>query len=240
MAKTAKKDDKVMDVSKPGASAPDASSRPVIVGHRTILQDPMVKSAETDESKEENVIVSTTAPTIKPISGSKSTAVEVKTDTPESTKAEKPVEPEPEVEAKPAKIANPAVVVQTDEPKDEPEKTDEPSEPPEESKDEAETKPASKSESSESDEAVTNAVAAQAANKTTEKEDKEAVAKMEAVEKLVTDKTYNLPIGEAKRKRNMSLGVLILLLIVAAALLYLAIDAEIIKTSIKLPIEFIK
>lgn len=39
-----KKDEtkKVFDVSKPGETAASASSRPVIVGHKTLLQDPMV------------------------------------------------------------------------------------------------------------------------------------------------------------------------------------------------------
>ncbi|HSX43808.1 MAG TPA: hypothetical protein VLE69_00705 [Candidatus Saccharimonadales bacterium] len=253
MAKTTKKDDKVMDVSKPGSSAPDASSRPVIVGHRTLLQDPMMKSAEPEADKEEKVIVSTTAPTIKPPSESKSDKVEVVGDSPESAKIEKSDvkesaketgEPKQD-ESKPL-----AVIESTEMEKDEtkPETDDEPKETEEqatteESKDEPkpDTEPEENSESSNSDEAATDVLAEQAAaKKTTDKEDKEAVARQEAVQKLVTDKTYNLPIGEAKRKRNMSLVVLLLLLIVAAALLYLAIDAEIIKTSIKLPVEFIK
>lgn len=45
MAKTDKDaDKKSMDVSKPGKSMPDLSARPVIVTHRPMVQDPMVKT----------------------------------------------------------------------------------------------------------------------------------------------------------------------------------------------------
>ncbi len=48
---------KTMDVAKPGKSAPDASSRPVIVSHRPEVKDPMVK---TDASIEETTPTETT------------------------------------------------------------------------------------------------------------------------------------------------------------------------------------
>src|SRR5688572_11245924 len=41
---------RVMDVSKPGKSAPDSSSRPIIVGHKPMIADPMV-NPEKDESE---------------------------------------------------------------------------------------------------------------------------------------------------------------------------------------------
>lgn len=41
--------DKPMDVTKPGKSAPDATARPVIVGHKPMVQqDPMVKDGKDD------------------------------------------------------------------------------------------------------------------------------------------------------------------------------------------------
>lgn len=49
--KTAKTS-KTMDVSHPQETVPDASARPLIVGNRSIIQDPMVKGAE-DNSDEE-------------------------------------------------------------------------------------------------------------------------------------------------------------------------------------------
>jgi hypothetical protein len=45
----ADKDKKTMDISKPGKSAPDTSSRPVIVTHSPTVQDPMVKTDQTPE-----------------------------------------------------------------------------------------------------------------------------------------------------------------------------------------------
>lgn len=46
-------DKKSMDVAKPGKSMPDLSARPVIVSHRPMVQDPMVKSeAKTEEPVE--------------------------------------------------------------------------------------------------------------------------------------------------------------------------------------------
>lgn len=35
---------KVFDVAKPGKSAPDASSRPIIIGHKPMIQDPMMSA----------------------------------------------------------------------------------------------------------------------------------------------------------------------------------------------------
>lgn len=45
-----KNDKQIMDVSKPGKSAPSASSKPIIVGHRTVVQDPMVTAAVDPEA----------------------------------------------------------------------------------------------------------------------------------------------------------------------------------------------
>ena len=250
MAKTTKKDDKVMDVAKPGASAPDASSRPVIVGHRTILQDPMVTPVQKDEGKEEP-IVSTTAPTLKPLTDNAHSLEDIKNKK-ELAKSSKPAE-KAAAEEPTKEESKPAAVIEVTEPdtkEPEPKESKEPEEQKETEKPadspEPEEKPAEEERVTEpdtqpeSDEAATDAVAEQAAKKTTSKEEQETAARQETVQKLITDKTYNLPIGEAKRKRNMSLGVLLLLLLVAGAVAYLLIDAEIIKTSIKLPFEFFK
>ncbi len=39
-------DKPMVDIAKPGSSAPDPSSRPVIVGHKTLAQDPMLNAEE--------------------------------------------------------------------------------------------------------------------------------------------------------------------------------------------------
>jgi chemotaxis protein histidine kinase CheA len=41
--------DKVFDVTKPGKTAASASSRPLIIGHKSILKDPMVKESAVDD-----------------------------------------------------------------------------------------------------------------------------------------------------------------------------------------------
>lgn len=46
-----KKDPKVMDVSKPGKSAPSSTGRPIIVSHKPMAGDPMVKESDKDEEK---------------------------------------------------------------------------------------------------------------------------------------------------------------------------------------------
>lgn len=252
MAKTTKKDDKVMDVAKPGTSAPDASARPVIVGHRTLLQDPMVTPAQTDEAAPEDKVVSKTAPTLKPINEAPKETDEPKKETKVTVKTEKTdkVEKESSTPTEGQAYVIESIKPNFDEPKAVKAETDKKEEPAvtpasdaknTEEKAEPPAKETATPQSDESDGAATEAVAAQAAaKKTTEKEDKEAIARQEVVQKLITDKTYNLPIGEAKHKRNMSLVVLLVLLIGVAALVYLAIDAEVIKTSIKLPFEFFK
>ncbi len=50
VTKTKKTNSKVFDIAKPGKSAPTATSKPVIVTHRPVLQDPMVVNiAVTDD-----------------------------------------------------------------------------------------------------------------------------------------------------------------------------------------------
>ncbi|MGZ6005150.1 MAG: hypothetical protein ACXWLH_03280 [Candidatus Saccharimonadales bacterium] len=48
----ADKSDKVFDVAKPGKTAASASSRPLIVGHKAILKDPMVNESSVSELNE--------------------------------------------------------------------------------------------------------------------------------------------------------------------------------------------
>ncbi len=65
--------------------------------------------------------------------------------------------------------------------------------------------------------------------------------RQEALKKLIEEKTYNLPIGETKAKRNARLStVVLLLLLVTFVGGYLALDAGIIKTSIPLPVHILK
>lgn len=45
-------DQRIFDVARPGKTAASAQSRPVIVGHRTLLQDPMMIKAEKSDAAE--------------------------------------------------------------------------------------------------------------------------------------------------------------------------------------------
>jgi hypothetical protein len=51
-----KDDDKVFDIAKPGSGGPSATSRPIIVGHGNMIEDPMMTasaSATLDNSKKD-------------------------------------------------------------------------------------------------------------------------------------------------------------------------------------------
>jgi len=67
------KDKKLMDVSRPGKSAPSATSRPIIVTHGPMMQDPMVQKEEPAEEvkvaavSHEKVIEQPAAPAEEPV-----------------------------------------------------------------------------------------------------------------------------------------------------------------------------
>lgn len=66
--------DKVFDVAKPGAVTPDENSRPLIVTRKTLAQDPMVKSSDTDEeAPNAKVPLAASAKKIEPTDGAKET-----------------------------------------------------------------------------------------------------------------------------------------------------------------------
>lgn len=95
------------------------------------------------------------------------------------------------------------------------------------------------------DAAVVDAVVEQAAHKDgdqpSENEDLEEKRKQETITKLIESKKYFLPIGEITKHKNnqRAVGALIFLLMIIAGA-YLAIDANVIPTSVNLPFEFIK
>lgn len=105
-------DDKVFDVAKPGASGPSSTSKPVIVGHKNMIEDPMVKAAasatldgvpeDDDAAKAKKESGSSVGPhqgkQIMPLNEP------AKEETPAAPEPEKPVEPP--VEPKPA-VAEP-------------------------------------------------------------------------------------------------------------------------------------
>lgn len=99
-AETKKEQSKgIMDVSKPGQSAASSTSRPIIVGHKPVLQqDPMVSAAEVTEtppaSDEAPKVKVTREKVLKPLNETKEAA-----DAPVEDKVEKPKEEPEQTEA---------------------------------------------------------------------------------------------------------------------------------------------
>ncbi len=201
---------KEMDVSKPGKTAPDTTGRPVIVGHKPLLQqDPMMNGAngndadKSDVTADEEKITVHTAKVIEP------PKEEIKAETKAETKEESPPAPEPEKPETP-----------------EPEKT------------EAEPSDEPVSEGS----AVVDAVAEQAgANKKKEGElSEEEKKKQEAIQKLIEEKKYFVPIKVASRKRNARLSTIVLIILLILVAGYVALDMGLVDAGINLPIDLIK
>lgn len=205
-------DDKVFDISKPGKSQPAATSKPVIVGHKSMVEDPMVVAANKPEATTPAPVA--VEPEDKPAG---SPVVEEKGSIDEASHTAKVVTPPSdaapaaegdnekpgETEAKPPeeKLAEEAVADSV----------------PDEKDDNKEVKPAD--------------------SKETEAEK----AKAAAIQELIENKKYAVKIGEVQRKRHShwTLAILVLLL-VAIFTAYLLIDAGIIKTNIKLPYHIFK
>ncbi len=45
------KDNKIFDVSKPGVSKPDTGSKPMVIGHKSLVSDPSIKTDSQNASK---------------------------------------------------------------------------------------------------------------------------------------------------------------------------------------------
>ncbi len=212
MAAEKKSDKQVMDVSKPGKTPADASARPIIVGHKPQVQDPMVNTAE-DTNPE------VSAPSEEPSTTSPATSKKViaplseleKPNEDEATESTDSTEPDASI---------------TDTPKEEPdEQNDAPTETDEES----------------SDAAVVDAVAEQVgAKKKEDAESEEEKKRLAELEKLIAEKKYFVPIGKAHRKSNrITLFVTLFLLLVLVGLL-VAIDAGLLDTGFDLPFDIIQ
>lgn len=232
---------KTMDVSKPGKSVPDISSRPVIVTHRPMVEDPMVKpeaNADTEVAKtpdEAEKAVVRGPKVILPMSEQPKTedSESVPAETPVITPEESPKEPD--VTDQPAEETNTEETEKSDESDDTTESTES-----SEASEEAETSEANES----NEEAVVGAIAGQVELNGKKKNDQlseEEKAKIEARNKLIEDKTYFLPIGAVTKKRKNQRAVLFLFfMIVVIFSAYLAADAELIKAPFVLPIDLIK
>lgn len=213
---TAKKPEaQIMDVSKPGKSPAEPSARPVIVGHRSLVQDPMVTSTEAskpDKSESEE---------------------ETKPTSPSSGK--KVIVPLGEQAAKPNKADQSA----REEPNNASDSAERTASADEETKEQA---GAEESTEAVSDAAVVDSVIEQVNTGTKREEELKAAEerkKTEAIEKLITEKKYFVPIGKDSRSSIKGMWVPAVVLLLTLLVIVGAIDAEILKTGFSLPFDFL-
>jgi len=217
-----KSEPKVMDVSKPGKTAPSQTGRPTITGHGPMAKDPtVVDTAPKDETADpisesaNEAAGSLTAATRKKI-------VPISDDVKPEADAEtvKPAEPEAASGKKP-------------EPADEP-AADSLAEPADEETETAEKPADADAAGGASESGAVDAVAEQAqAKKQADKDAEAAIAKQQETQKLIENKKYFVPIGHDSTKKGGSRKALIVLvvLIVVAAGAYLAADAGVVKVN---------
>lgn len=218
-------DKKFFDVSKPGKVPAEATSRPVIVTNRSMVKDPTLKHAEAtavetaadkEQPEEDKKLISSSAKTIEPIS--------------DNLKQEKSKE-----------------VPKNEEPVKDTAKNDQSEVPPEQkAEDDTSQKqelPDNVNTNKDKDTPDNDQVELGRAEQKKKAELTEAQkAQKEKIDKLILDGKYFVPTGHIKRNRKVrkvliaSLIVLLLGLIAADLL----VDAGIIKTSIKPPIDLIE
>lgn len=209
------KDDKVFDVAKPGKSGPSPTSKPVIVGHKSMIEDPMVKkdsipvtdagsneaADNTQPTSEKPELSPHEAKTVMPLSDAEKVEEKPAATAEDETKPTEPVSEAAPAPAEPTENQEAAV---SDSVPDEPEKT---------------PKPTDK-----------DAKAAE-----------EEKARQEAIQKLIESKQYVVHVGEShhrKSRKGVIIVLLVLLLVVVGA--DLAVDAGYIDVGFKPPVDLIK
>jgi hypothetical protein len=213
---------KMVDVSEPGKTAASATSRPVIVGHGSMIkQDPMVKEGvEVEDAKPAS---SGTRISIKPPEDSAEEAeektseaedTEVKPDKNEEKTSEEPTENN---NAQPAKE-------DTNESAEETDKTNDPAE----------------AVQADSGSMAANEIANKLAAKKEEKAKAEArTKKMEEINKLVNSRKYFVRVHQGPGGTSYSTWILIILFVAVVGII-LAIDAEMLNVGLLLPFDLIK
>jgi hypothetical protein len=229
-------DKKVFDVAKPGKSAPDATARPVIVGHKPMIQDPMVNASDTGTEtapveNDEKVTPIRSAKKIVPL-GDKApeNTSQAKDETPKEADEPGAVDMQEKTEEdQAAEVSKDETAGSEPEPNaDKP--TDEPApKPSEETADSPST----------SEAAAVDALASQATRKKEGELTEEEKKKIEAINKLIEDKTYYVKVAQANHKRNATLFILLGLILVVIIGGALAIDAGMINPGVTLPFDLI-
>jgi len=207
------KEKKVFDVEKPGKSKPDIGSKPMIIGHKSLANDPMVKEDKEQENNSEkptgDITTNKSTTEEKVLAESKKVKIEPISDDMKS-KEEKPEE---KIEEKPE------VAEQIDK-----------KEPGTKPKKEPEKEPTVKENKDVPDE--------EKKKKKDEKLDPaaEAMEKEHKLNQLIESKKYNVHINEAKSGALKTfLYVFFGLVIVGSIIFYLLIDTNTIDLNIDLP-----
>lgn len=207
MAEIKKSGGRHMDVSHPGTSSPSDTSKPVIVGNRPILKDPMV--VEVTDNKDENSAKTSTKETVLQPSSAPELMPEA---------ADKPVT-ELEVDEKKLEAEKSAPPVPVEEtPPPEPTEEEKPTE--------NEDKPAPAD-----DLAATPEDKQKTPGELDAATDAENAKRDESIQKLIDSKKYYLPINSVEQRRSkrfVAAGVLISLLLMAAWI-NIALDAGLIE-----------
>lgn len=233
---------KIFDVTKPGQSSPDASSKPVIIGHKPLVEDPMVK---------ENVPVSQLSPTdthqdeqAQAIHDAYKNSVSGKGDhnlsikKPGSNKIKPSAETVERVEKEkatgessssllPLKSALPEGGLE-----DEPKAADKSSKDDDEKPGIKEDEPEQKSEKD-----------MLGGAKSTQEAETVELEREEKINQLAESGEYHVKLGSKPRhpkNRGNVLALILVLLLVMLALVYVAIDSGFVKSDIKLPFDLIK
>jgi hypothetical protein len=246
---------KVIDVTEPGKSEPSATSRPIIVSNRPMLQqDPMVVVSSTPSDK--NDIDNTPAGEVKPPDGDLMTFQEgtkvtppsapnlpkddvksdkspepVKEDQTEKTEAEKSDETdlkstEPETETI-AEDEDQKLASETTETLPKPNESKETLPESEAKEPESETESEKPATASRDDQPAPEKGMKEAAKKAAE----ENAAKVAEQEKIIDSKKYYLPINSVEHRKDIRRAALLLILVILFALIWLDIvlDAGILK-----------
>ncbi len=206
-------DKKILDVSKPGKTPPASTSRPIIVTNRPMVKDDTVTSSDKtdDESK------TSQKPDDKPLVKSESKVIA-------------PLNPDAS-EDKPTE--------------DKSKKAESTSKSDAQTTEKSTDTPAEESEKSEvgNETTATEQIPGGRAEQQKQAEMSEAEkAQKDKTDKLIAEGKYAVPIGHIKRNRRARKVLTILLLVVLLGIVAadLLVDAGIIQTNIKPPIDLIK
>jgi hypothetical protein len=199
----------IMDVTHPGKSAANATSKPVIVGHGSMVQDPMVAPSEQSKVAEQ---------TIDSVSDVGHEGVKVAPPSSSDVASANQGESVPG-EGKTAETKD----AQSQEPSESTTNQD------------TENKP---DDMVAGDQGVVSAVADGAIKHKSKKDTDTDIGNRTRIEKLIKDKTYAVPIGQVRRRQHRIVGILFLTVMVLIVFFYAAIDAGIIEAPINLPYRF--